>query len=203
MKNIYILFFLLLSSCAFSQNEQENQEVLSELVQKKIANSYVDIEVSNAIIRDELLKQPDSFKTQVMELNRIVVDFKQYITLLNDEFIKRAGGIGKNGRPVLYSDKNVTNNFFIVEKRGEQLKHKIDSVNAKILDFVDVKYKKNLSKQISLNTNVEEFTSKNWIEYKFKGMPVAAVLPLLANFIYSANFSERIILEYWRIKYNK
>jgi GldM N-terminal domain len=204
MKNIY---FFLLVALFFNSCIQINQPLIDfNKLNEAIKASSIQGELGNEIIKDELSKESNSLKIDIEKLSKIVLDFNQYVDSLNNDLMAEAGGKDPNredGRPVLYKDKKATNQIFIVENKGIELKNKIDKTRDQILSFIDEKYRVKLSKSIPLSTDeafVKE-SGKAWEELKFKDMPVAAVMPALSKLKADAISSERVVLEYWKLKY--
>jgi GldM N-terminal domain len=203
MKNIYIL---LLVSIFFGSCIQINQHSFdfNKLNEALIASS-IQGELGNEIIKDKLSKESNALKIEIEKLSKIIFDFNHFIDTINQDLLAKAGGKDPNrddGRPVFYKDKKPTNQIFIVENKGIELKNKIDKTREQILSFIDEKYRVKLSKSIPLSTD-DEFvkeSGKAWEELKFKDMPVAAVMPTLSKLKADAISSERVVLEYWKLK---
>ena len=202
MLSKYLIITLL--ACLYSDNL--SSQIDRDRVAESIKTSSIETGLGNRIIRDELVQKSDSLKKEIEKLDAIISDFNQFTEAMQAELIKKAGGIDPNysgERPVLYKDKNVTNQFFITDGKGIELKNKIDATRQKILSFIEPNYLAELSKIIPL-TSEETFvrkTEESWAERRFKNMPVAAILPVLPSYMIMANQSERVILDYWRIKY--
>jgi GldM N-terminal domain len=204
MKNIH---FFLLALSFFSSCIQINQHSINfNKLNEALETSSIQSELSNDIIKSELSKQSDSLKIEIEKLSRIIHDFNEYIDTINNDLIVKADGRDPNredGRPVLYKDKKPTNQIFIVGKKGIELKNKVDMTRVQILNFIDEKFRIKLSKSIPLSTN-EAFVKKSgkaWEDVKFKDMPVAAAMPILSKLKADAISSERVVLEYWKLKY--
>ena len=201
MKIITIIFFAF--TCFYSCGQNNQPKIDMNKVNESIKTLSIESELGNKIIKDELFKHSDSLKTEVQKLSKIVEEFNQFVNQMTEEFITKAGGIDSNGRPTFYKDKNVTNEFFIVGGKGKELKSKIEKTRAQIMIFISKDHVEELSKSIPLTVNdiYSTQSNKEWEELKFRNMPVAAILPMLTSCISDANTSERIILDYWRIKF--
>jgi gliding motility-associated protein GldM len=154
-----------------------------------------------------------SAKSGAEKAIEISKEFASYITSLNDEMVEAAGGPNPaytDGRPVRYKDKDVTTRMFLPEgqNRGVELETKINETRAKYLALVsDPKERADLEKQIALGVETMEEISKvskakTWSEYKFKQMPVAAVMPLFTKLRADAKNSETSLLNYFADKVN-
>ena len=164
---------------------------------KGMKSSNDIVEKSNTMIKAAIDKQVEAYpngnnplyKSKAVEAMKISKEFEAYITSMVSELTTRAGGIDPHhtdGRPVRYKDKDVPTNFFINEKKGEELEAKIKETRKKFLDLVtDPKAHSDFEKQIALYVDSIPSDSKatNWTDLKFKQMPVAAVMPTLTKFV--------------------
>lgn len=94
-------------------------------------------------------------------------------------------------------DKNIATAFFIDEKKGPELKSNILDLRRKYLGLIQG----NTYFEDRIVLKVEELPgpetkAKTWEEYKFKGMPLAAVMPVLAKYKADAIASEIAVLQY-------
>ena len=143
------------------------------------------------------------YQAKAIEAMKISKEFESYISSIVSELTTRAGGIDPHhtdGRPVRYKDKDVPTNFFINEKKGEELEKKIAETRQKFLALVtDPVKNKEFQSQIALQVDAIPSDSKaaNWTDLKFKQMPVAAVMPTLTKFVSDAKTSETALLNYF------
>lgn len=204
MKDIY--FFLLLSIFLGSCIQINQHSIDFKKLNEALKISSIQSELGNEIIKDELSKKSDSLKIEIEKLSKVILDFNQFVDTINNDLVAKAGGKDANredGRPVLYKERKPTNQVFIIENKGIELKNKVHKTREQILSFIDEMYRVKLSKSIPLSTD-EEFvrdTGKAWELVKFKDMPVAAVMPTLSKLKADAVSSERVVLEYWNLKY--
>lgn len=175
----------------------------------KSSNEIVD--KSNTMIKNAIDKQVEAYKnannqafqSKAVEAINISKEFANYVNSMVTELTTRAGGIDPHhtdGRPVRYKDKDVPTNFFINEKKGEELEKKIAETRQKFLALVtDPTKRKELEAQIALKVDEIPSDSKatNWTDLKFKQMPVAAVMPTLTKFVSDAKTSETALLNYF------
>jgi GldM N-terminal domain len=202
MQNKYVI--LLAIYCFTSCSIIGQQTIDMNRVNESVKGSLIETNLGNEIIKEELSKYSDSLKNEIHKLSDIVVNFNKFIDAINDDLIAKAGGMDTNysgQRPVLYKDRNIPKQLFIIEGKGSLLKNKIDTTRQQILNFIDAKYIAELSKLIPLTTDDSYSNNMTWWDRKFKDMPVAAVMPSLTILKHDANTSERIILDYWRLKY--
>jgi GldM N-terminal domain len=197
---LFILIVFILSAC-------ESIDTTNSFfkLNKSIQETNIDNETANDILKNTLKEKSPILKVQVEKLDTLIKNFDVYMDALSDSLIMRAGGYDPHyddRRPVLYKDKNVTTAFFITEKNGTALKKKIETTRNEILSFIEPKELKIIAPQIPLTVDEipEDAKNKTWEELKFKLMPVAAVLPTLSKIKADAHTSERIVLEYFKLK---
>ena len=178
---------------------------------KGMQTSNEIVDKSNTMIKNAIDKQVEAynnannqgFQAKAIEAMKISKEFESYIKGIISELTERAGGIDNthlDGRPVRYKDKDVPTNFFINEKKGEELQKRIDETRLKFLALVtDPTKKKELETQVALKVDAIPADSKatTWTDLKFKQMPVAAVMPILTKFVSDAKTSETALLNYF------
>ncbi len=173
------------------------------------------LKTSNGIVGDSNDKLRSAIMTQAKDnakyapfakgandAQAISKDFETYIKGYYDQLVKDAGGIDpKYGdRPVRYKDKDVTTNLMINNKKGEEMMKKIMDTRASFINSVpEGAERKAMEAQIPLMVDSISKDSKatNWPEYKFKQMPVAAVLATFSKYINDAKTSETALMNYY------
>jgi gliding motility-associated protein GldM len=144
-----------------------------------------------------------AFQASAVEAMGISEEFCSYINTVTQDMIMAAGGVDtvhySDGRPVRYKDKDVTTNMFITKNRGSEVEAKIKETRDKLLASIKDPIKR-AEIANSLPLNVEEVPKdskyKTWVEYKFKQMPVAAIMPFFTKLKSDAKTSETAILNY-------
>lgn len=177
---------------------------------KGIKNSNSIVDNSNELVVKAIEKQvaayPNSanqgYKSSAQEAVKIAKEFEVYINSVMDEMIKEAGGIDahySDGRPVRYKDKDVTTNMFITKGKGEEVKKKIEEAKARFVKLVPDADRKAIEASIALRVDsiASDSKAKTWSEYKFKQMPVAAVMPALTKLVADAKTSQTALLNYF------
>lgn len=175
---------------------------------KGIKNSNDIVDTSNTQVKsaiDEQVKAYGStvnqnYKSAAEKSIEIVNGFCEYIKAQNDNLVQAAQGVDpkfSDGRPKDIKNKDVTTRIFVKEGKGAEIEAKINETRKALLDLLtDPKDRSEVEKLISLG--VEEVPpgtkSKNWVEYKFKQMPVAAVIPFFTKLKADAKTSETAIL---------
>lgn len=176
-----------------------------------INTSNTIVDNSNLLVKKAIDKQADAYKNPLNEgykaraadVQKISKDFETYMTDLTDKMVTAAGGVNPeytDGRPIRYKDKDITTRMFLNEGKGAELQKKIQETRTAFLALVsDPKDRADLEKQIALQVDSisKDSKAKTWPEYKFKQMPVAAVMPTLTKMKADAKTSETALLNYF------
>ena len=143
------------------------------------------------------------YMTIANQAKQISDEFTKYMTGVNDELVKVAGGLDEHhtdGRPKKYKDKDVTTNLFTLEGkgRGAEVEKKIRETREKLLALIPQADKAEMEKKMPLLVDAvpDDAKGKSWVDLKFKQMPVAAVMPTLSKISADAVTSETAILNY-------
>jgi gliding motility-associated protein GldM len=145
----------------------------------------------------------EGYKATGMKASEIIKGFTAFIEGHNANLIKQAEGIDphySDGRPKKYKDKDITTRYFINEGNGAKIEAEINKVRQQLLAlFTDAEDKAAIEGLMPLMVDKMIPDSKGkvpatWAEYKFKQMPVAAVMPLLTKMIADGKSSETAIL---------
>ncbi len=175
----------------------------------KTSNGIVD--QSNTQIKGSIEKQAtdyknsgnDHYRSLATQAQQISKDFENYISGLTNDMTTQAGGPSKefaDGRPERFKDKDVPTNMFINNKKGDELQAKISETRAKFLALIeDPKDRGGMENSIALRVDsiAADSKAKTWSEYKFKQMPVAAVMPTLTKFASDSKTSETALLNFF------
>jgi gliding motility-associated protein GldM len=178
---------------------------------KGIKDSTTIVDKANSQVIAQINKQADAYKNPINESYRsasqkvqeISKSFIDYISGINSNLITEAGGPNPkyaDGRPVKYKDKDVTTRMFLAGGKGDEIKARIEKTRADFLATIpDPKDKVEVEKAIALMVDqiAPDSKAKNWSEYKFKQMPVAAVMPFLTKLQSDAKTSETALLNYY------
>jgi gliding motility-associated protein GldM len=183
---------------------------------KGINNTNGIVDVSNGRLKATIDAQAKAYtnpttasaKSGAEKAIEISKEFASYVTDMNDAMVTAAGGPNPaytDGRPVRYKDKDVTTRMFLPEgeNKGVELENKIKETREKYLALIaNPTEKADVEKQIALGVETMEDISKvskakTWAEYKFKQMPVAAVMPFFTKLKADAKNSETALLNYF------
>lgn len=182
---------------------------------KGIRKSNEVVDQTNGILKQGINKQAEAYKNPQTAAARegaekaieISKEFNEYINSINSDMVTAAGGVNPkytDGRPIRYKDKDVTTRMFINEGKGAEVQKKIEETTQKFLSLIDPNDRATFEKNITLRLDEipADSKAKNWPEYKFKQMPVAAVMPLFSKLQADAKNTETAILNYFADKVN-
>lgn len=122
--------------------------------------------------------------------------FLKYCEALKTELAQRTGGLDANGQPLGARDNKMPSLFFIEEKRGAELKSKMETQRAVYTNAVQENSFYLPRIILRVEPLPDNSTAKTWEEFKFKGMPLAAVFPILSKIQSDAKASEAAVLQF-------
>jgi len=137
-------------------------------------------------------KSPEKYATALEAIGH-TNRFIQYVADLKQGLLDRAGGRDSLERnPAGYRDKKIATVYLVDEKRGIALKAAIADLRSTYLGYLSGNA--DFEKRIVLA--VEDTAGKPWEQYKFQGMPLAAILPILGKYQADAKSSEIAVLQF-------
>jgi len=152
-------------------------------------------------LHNQLLPQIRSKSEEKYQLAQATIEltdtFLTYCESTRSNLIQQTGGLNpENGQPLGYRDKKAPIQYFLTERRGAELKLKIDDLRRFYLKINQGD--PDWETQIVLKTEQIPAGSRanTWEDYKFNGMPVAAVLPVIGKYQSDAAASEAAILNF-------
>ncbi len=155
---------------------------------------------SRTELRAKLLPQIKSKSAEKYATAQNVItrtdSFITYCDGLLTTLISRTGGLDSvQKRPVGMRDKQIGTQFFITEKHGSELKSKIITLRNYYIKMVNGN--QDFERRISLDLGIlPQKPDTSWEEFKFKAMPLAALLPILGKYRADAITSETAVLQY-------
>jgi gliding motility-associated protein GldM len=173
---------------------------------KGLKNSRGIVEKNNEQVLESINKQADAYKNPTNEKYRanakeaqlVAADFVNYLEGIRTQLFDKAKGASKND-PTIPKDirnKDITTKMFVNDGLGAEIEAKIKETRAKLLELAD----NDKGVESALPLDVEPLPAntdmKNWAEYKFKQMPVAAVFPLLGKIQSDAKNSATAVLNF-------
>ena len=143
--------------------------------------------------------QETATEAKIREANRIADAFVAYVDSLHAELFAAAGGPapGRPDTPKDIRNKEITTRLFVEEGKGEELKTRIEQTRAALIGLAPRSKRKALSKKMPLLIEPlpRHSSARNWVEYKFKQMPVAAVFPILGKLRADARTSAELVIQ--------
>ncbi|MEZ4893499.1 MAG: gliding motility protein GldM [Saprospiraceae bacterium] len=126
------------------------------------------------------------FQQDAVKAKAITEGFISYIESIRNNLFEAAGGQNPKvpGQPKDIRNKDLTTRMFITEGLGAEIQAKIEEARAGLTTLAG-KEPDDAAVAEALPLHVEELPqgvkAKNWPEFKFKQMPVAAVFPILGK----------------------
>ena len=166
---------------------------------------------SNRKLADAIGEQADaytqfeSYKEKAKQAQSAASEFYEMVEKMKAEMVEAAGGIDEDNMPVRKADKDIPTRLLVLEGRGEMLKNKVLETRENLLSLIDdPAAKTSIAKAIPLKINEIPAGSdkKNWAQFHFQQMPVAAVMPMLTKFQNDVKVAETAILNHFADKMN-
>ncbi|HLP94176.1 MAG TPA: gliding motility protein GldM [Saprospiraceae bacterium] len=173
---------------------------------KGMKDSGLIVDRSNEAVMSSIDKQADAYKSDANEKWRqnakkakaISEGFISYIEGIRKDLWEKAGGDNPKvpGQPKDIRNKDLTTKMFINDGLGQEIQNKLEQTRQELLALADG------DKEVegSLPLKIEEIPAgvkaKNWPEFKFKQMPVAAVFPILGKIQSDAKNSYSSVLNF-------
>jgi len=168
------------------------------------------VDKSNDAVMASINKQADAYKNEsnekwranAKESDRISKEFVAYIEGIRTDLFAAAGGpnLKVEGQPKDIRNKDITTRIFVNDGLGEKIQQKIVETRQQLLALAE----NDPAVEATLPLSVEELPkntkAKNWSEFKFKQMPVAAVFPILGKMQSDAKNSASAILNFCSVK---
>lgn len=162
------------------------------------------VETSNDAIMVGINKQADAYpkpenekwRNNAKQALQVADDFTKYIDGIRDQLFAKAGGENPKipGQPKDIRNKDITTKMFINDGLGAEIENKVRETRQKFLELVE--NDPDVAKSLPLDVEAlpAGVQSKNWPEYKFKQMPVAAIFPILGKMQSDAKNSATAVL---------
>ena len=149
--------------------------------------------------------QFEPYKEKAKQAQETAAIFFDLVEKMKVELVEAAGGIGEDNMPVKKADKDIPTRLLVLEGRGEILRNKVIETRKKLLSLIDdPAAKASIANSIPLKINDIPANSdkKDWVQFHFQQMPVAAVMPMLTKFQNDVKVAETVILNHFADKLN-
>ena len=125
-------------------------------------------------------------------------EFIEYIEGIERDLFEVAGGPSKKDPniPKDIRNKDKTTNMFINEGLGAEIEAKINECRKALLALADGDKDTEANMPLEVEEIPASAKAKNWPEYKFKQMPIAACFPILTKLQSDAKSSASAVLNY-------
>lgn len=132
------------------------------------------------------------------EAQRIGEDFVKYIDGVRVKLFEIAKGPSRDNPeiPQDIRNKDVTTNLFINEGLGTEIRKKIEDTRNQLLTLTNNDPEVAKSLPLAIEDLPSGTNMKNWEEFKFKQMPVAAVFPILGKMQSDAKSSTSAVMNW-------
>jgi gliding motility-associated protein GldM len=154
---------------------------------------------AEAYPKPENLKYRDNAK----EANQVAEDFVKYVESVRQRLFDLAGGENPKvpGQPKDIRNKDITTRMFVLGMDGQEgvgfeLERKIKETREKMLQLADNDPAVAASLPLDVEPLPEGTDKKNWADFKFRQMPVAAIFPILGKIQSDAKNSATAVLNY-------
>ena len=201
---VNLMYLVLTVMLALNVSAEVMQALFS--MDKSLTESSKLVEGSNEKLALAINKQADAysqyepFKAKVSKTQQTSREFFDYVEELRAEIIEAAGGLDKNGLPQQKDNKDISQRIMLTNGRASILKQKIVETRDQLLMQVeDEAVREQIANSIPLKINAipEGSDKKNWEQFTFQQMPIAAVLPMLSKFQNDAKLTETTILNHF------
>ncbi len=128
----------------------------------------------------------------------IINDLNQYINGIKEEFVKQGGGYDeKTGDLKMRDNEDIAPSLMINQKKGEELKEKINSTRSKLLALLTPEEQKSVSFSLEANDPERAVNGKRkWEEINFgSGTPLTAAMTILTKIQTDAQNAESDVVK--------
>lgn len=152
-------------------------------------------------IKDQAEAYPQfkEYEAQALLIQQHTQRFYNFVEAMKDNLIEVSGGYNEENQLVGKKDKDVTTRIFVKEGQGNVLRDSVLAIRAQLLGLI-----KSEEDRIKLESNIplnikpipQNSDKKDWADFTFRQMPVAAILPMLSKFQSDARMAETSLLNY-------
>ncbi len=149
--------------------------------------------------------QFEPYRAKAEQAQQIAKNYFDLVGEMKTELLDAAGEIGEDGLPKRKDDKDIPTRLLVNEGRGQTLKNKTLETREQLLGLIDEpEARQRIAESIPLKINEIPANSnkKDWVQFTFQQMPVAAVMPMLTKFQNDVKVAETAILNYFADKLN-
>ncbi|MCP3932282.1 MAG: gliding motility protein GldM [Bacteroidetes bacterium] len=201
---INLMYIVLTALLALNVSAEVMQAFFT--MDKSLQASNQIVEHSNQQLKSAIRQQTDVYEQfqpylkKVENVQHFSEELYNYLDSLKEMIITSAGGLDEKNQPKRKTDKDICTRLLVEKGKGEKLRQIIISTRKKLLEQVDDEEEREiLEKQLLLKIDPlpKGSDKKNWAQFTFQQMPVAAVLPVLSKFQSDVRISETAILNHF------
>jgi len=172
----------------------ESMKESSEIVGHSNQQIYAALEA-----QAEAYSRFEPYREKAAEARLLAKTFYNYIESIKTNIVEAGGGLDEKGLVVRKTDKDIPTRMLVNEGQGNELKEKVDLARTDLIALLDEDDQTLLADAIPLKIKEVPADSdkKDWAQYTFQQMPIAAVLPILSKFQQDIRISETVLLNYF------
>jgi gliding motility-associated protein GldM len=173
---------------------------------KGLKGSMDIVEKSNVKLTENIAKvaaaydKPENikYKNNSEQAQRISKEFVDYIEGVRSKLFDLAGGPSKKDAtiPKDVKNKDITTNMFVKQGLGKEIEAKIRETREKLLALADNDATTAAQMPLDIEPLPAGSDKKDWADFKFRQMPVAACFPILGKLQSDAKSSSAAVLNY-------
>ena len=204
---INLMYIVLMAILALNVSAEILNAFLS--MDRSITESQALVGRSNASLLESIRQQADAypqFAAEAADAQRIqqyTAAFCTYLEAMKTQLIEATGGRDENQELKGKTDKNTTTRLLVDEGLGRQLRDSVLQLREGLLALLpDTSLRSQLAAKLPLKIDAipPDSDKKDWADYHFRQLPLAAVLPLLSKFQSDARLSETALLNHLAAK---
>ncbi|NOT50488.1 MAG: hypothetical protein HOP10_04335 [Chitinophagaceae bacterium] len=185
---------IIIGSFACKNTPSEGEKIMHDFdsVNKRLHSLNDKLDQSTDALYDSAAKKfgevfLEQFRTEV-------TDGKNYMKSLKAEFIVACGGVGNNLPEDSYYDLDLSNQFFIKEKNGENLYYELTGLQKTFSSYND---DPELEEEIAKFTMVPTIANRTstFAEAYFNKVPPVAAMTILSKFENDINVFEKKVIQ--------
>lgn len=177
---------------------------------KGMKTSTAIVQKNNEQLMEGINKQADAYKKPENEKYRnnaqqalqVSDEFITFIEDIRKDLFEKAGGPNPKveGQPKDIRNKDLTTRIFVNEGLGDKIQQRLEETRKKLIELADNDKATADALPLDIEKLPEGTKAKNWSEFKFKQMPVAAIFPILGKIQSDAKNSATAVLNYCATK---
>ncbi len=204
---INLMYIVLVAMLALNVSAEILNAFIS--MDNSINDSKAIVGHSNDVLLQSIREQAEAYPQFTAEassaglIQQYTVDFCQYLEAMKTNLVEASGGYDEDQHLVGKKNKEVPTRILVEEGQGLQLRDSVLELRERLLQLIpDTTVWESLASKMPLKieTIPADSDKKDWADYNFRQMPLAAVLPLLSKYQSDARLTETSLLNYLATK---